>query len=110
MSSQLEIIAIITPKAGKTDRVEELLTEVSEYVRSNEPDVLRYQVNREVNKKTGTEEIIMLETYKNKQALGAHGQSKVFKAFSKKLAEEDLVAGPPQLKFVKSVAGFSSRL
>lgn len=42
--------------------------------------------------------------------MGAHGNTKEFKAFQKKLAEEDLVGGPMQLKIVKSVGGFASRL
>jgi quinol monooxygenase YgiN len=47
---------------------------------------------------------------RGKAALGAHGSSKEFKAFQKKLAEEDLVGAPMQLKFVKAVGGFASRL
>lgn len=143
MSSQIDLVAIITPKPGKTDRVRskycptsrasltcpqvvELLQEVSEYVHKNEPDTLKYQINREVNKKSGAEQVIMIETsvpisqkrqvtdfqfrYKSKAAMGVHGSSKEFKAFQKKMAEEDLVGAPMQLKFVKDVGGFASRL
>jgi quinol monooxygenase YgiN len=107
----------------------ELLNEVSKYVEKNEPGTLKYQINKEVNKKSGVEEVIMIErsvpfsnsaalrdrsdipqSYKDKAALGAHGSSKEFKAFQKKLQEEDLVGGPMQLKFVKDVGGFASRL
>ena len=42
--------------------------------------------------------------------MGVHGSSKEFKAFQKKMAEEDLVGAPMQLKFVKAVGGFGSRL
>jgi hypothetical protein len=42
--------------------------------------------------------------------MGVHGASKEFKAFQKKMAEEDLVGAPTQLKIVKDVGGFSSRL
>jgi hypothetical protein len=42
--------------------------------------------------------------------MGVHGSSKEFKAFQKKMAEEDLVGAPMQLKFVKDVGGFTSRL
>jgi quinol monooxygenase YgiN len=52
----LDVIAIISPKPGKTDRVVELLTQVSAYVKSNEPGTLRYEVLR-----TGKEEIVMVE-------------------------------------------------
>lgn len=49
-------------------------------------------------------------SYKDKAALGAHGSSKSFKAFQKKMQEEGLVGAPMQLKFVKDAGGFSSRL
>lgn len=42
--------------------------------------------------------------------MGIHASSKEFKAAQKKMKEEDLVTGPTQLKFVKDVGGFSSRL
>jgi hypothetical protein len=83
MSSQIDLIAIISPKAGKVDRVRtptlcslatphlltahsqvvELLNQVSVYVKNNEPGTLRYEITREVNKKSGVEEVIMLETF-----------------------------------------------
>lgn len=78
MSSQIDLIAIISPKAGKVGRVRallvyitphlliisqvvELLNEVSQYVQKNELGTTRYQINVEVNKKSGVEEVIMLE-------------------------------------------------
>jgi hypothetical protein len=42
--------------------VVELLQEVSEYVKKNEPDTLKYEINLEVNKKSGAEQVIMIET------------------------------------------------
>jgi quinol monooxygenase YgiN len=48
-----------------------------------------------------------LSRYKSKAAMGAHGSSKEFKAFQKKMAEEGLIAAPMQLKFVKAVGGFA---
>jgi quinol monooxygenase YgiN len=57
----------------------------------------------------GERELIS-DRYKSKAAMGAHGNSKEFKAFQKKLADEDLVGGPMQLKLVKFVGGFASRL
>jgi hypothetical protein len=76
----------------------------------------------EVNKKSGVEEVIMLErlisttcveswlnisSYKDKAALGAHGSSAAFKAFRKKLKDEGLPGAPMQLKFVKQAGGFA---
>jgi quinol monooxygenase YgiN len=147
MSSNLDLIAIISPKAGKVDRVSlypsstpkpfnnsqviELLQGVAVYVRENEPNTLKYEIVRQVNKKSGVEEIIMLEryvqlfkylwrlvrekghmtdgfdSYKDKNALNEHGSSAEFKKFNKTLQDEGLVGAPMQLKFVKAVGGFS---
>jgi hypothetical protein len=104
----------------------ELLNEVARFVQKNEPDTLKYQITLET-KKSGEQSILVIETssnpflayiismltwhrYKDKAAMGAHGSTKEFKAFQKKLKDEDLVGGPMQLKLVKNVGGFSSRL
>ncbi|KAE9374715.1 hypothetical protein N431DRAFT_556955 [Stipitochalara longipes BDJ] len=107
MSSQINLIAIISPKAGKVDRVIELLNGVSQYIQKNEPGTTRYQINVEVNKKSGVEQVILLESYKDKAAIGIHGSSDTFKAFQKTLKDEDLVGAPMQLKFVKEAGGFA---
>lgn len=39
--------------------------------------------------------------------MGVHGSSTEFKAFQKKLQEEDLVGGPMQLKITKPAGGFA---
>lgn len=49
-------------------------------------------------------------SYANKAALKAHGETDEFKTFYKTLVDEDLVDGATQLKFVKPVTGFISRL
>ena len=58
----LQLLAIISPKPGKTDRVIVCLREMSEYVKDNEPGTLQYEIMR-VNKdrKTGKEEVVMVE-------------------------------------------------
>lgn len=48
--------------------------------------------------------------YKDGAALKEHGQTEYFKAFSKKLAQDGLVASPLQVKIVKPFAGYTSRL
>ena len=45
------------------NQVIELLNKVSEYVKENEQGTLKYEINREVNRKTGAEQIIMIERY-----------------------------------------------
>ncbi|KAK0099614.1 hypothetical protein ONS95_013489 [Cadophora gregata] len=114
MSSQIDIVAIITPEAGEGGSgmfpsptnflIVELLSEVSQYVKAKEPGTLKYQITR------AKDEVIMIESYKDKAALGAHSSSETFQAFQKKLQGEDLVGAPMQLKFLKDAGGFSSRL
>ncbi|KAF7921192.1 uncharacterized protein EAE98_008618 [Botrytis deweyae] len=108
--SQIDLIAIIFPKEGKADRVAELLNEISTHIEATEPGTLKYEIKKEVNKKTGAVEIVMLESYKDKAAIAAHGSSEEFKALGKMLKDEDLIAKPMELKFLQHVGGFSSRL
>jgi quinol monooxygenase YgiN len=101
--------------------VVELLNGVSQYIQKNEPGTTRYQINVETNKKSGIEEVILLErsdslylvrtrltptSYKDKAALGAHASSDAFKAFQKALKDEGLIGAPMQIKFVKEAGGF----
>lgn len=54
--------------------------------------------------------LALRNSYKDKAALIEHGSSEMFKEFQKTLVKEDLVRGPPTLKFVSEVGGFASRL
>merc|ERR1712118_274510 len=88
-SKEFNVIAILSPKKGKTDIVLRQLNEVAEYVQKNEPGVLSYSINRSLRpSKDGEDEIIMLERYKDQAALKEHGSSQTFTAFNKKLAEQ----------------------
>ncbi|RMY86959.1 hypothetical protein D0861_05648 [Hortaea werneckii] len=138
-SKEFNVIAILSPKKGKTDIVLRQLNEVAEYVQKNEPGVLSYSINRSLRpSKDGEEEIIMLERYagfsrpvllkllsfqdysqlisriwyryKDQAALKEHGSSQTFTAFNKKLAEQDLMRAPMVLKMVGEQGGFRSRL
>lgn len=55
-------------------------------------------------------EVLTLCRYKDKAAVGAHMSSKEMKTFQKVLKDEDLLGGSMQLKNLKTVGGFSSRL
>jgi hypothetical protein len=52
--------------------VVELLNEVSQYVQKNESGTTRYQINVEVNKKSGVEEVIMFERSATPGHIGSH--------------------------------------
>lgn len=42
-------------------QVIELLTTMAKFVQENEPKTLKYQLHREINKKSGVDDIVMLE-------------------------------------------------
>ncbi len=54
--------------------------------------------------------VLERNSYESMAAMKAHGSTDQFKALGKKMKEEDLVAGPTNLKFIKAVGGFASRL
>ncbi|KAK5690944.1 hypothetical protein LTR17_025814 [Elasticomyces elasticus] len=112
MSSQeFNVVAILHPKKGKTDDVLRLLNEVADYVKTQESATLGYSINRSLRpNKDGTEEIVMIERYKNQAALKTHGTSATFTAFQKKLGELDLMRAPMVLKMVGEQGGFKARL
>ncbi|TVY34386.1 hypothetical protein LOCC1_G007826 [Lachnellula occidentalis] len=107
MASQIDLVAIISPSPGKTDRVVELLQQVAEYIKNNEHGTLKYNITRSFNKQAGVEEVIMIESYKDKAAMLAHGSSNEFKIFQKQMVAEGLVSAPMQLKITKPAGGFS---
>ncbi|KAF2252903.1 hypothetical protein BU26DRAFT_515323 [Trematosphaeria pertusa] len=107
MPEPFDIIAVIEPKPGKANRVEELLKTTAKAVQANEPGTLRYQVNRETKGDAPT--FVMLETYKDQASLKAHGGSKDFKELGRAF-KEDLLAAPMKVLFTKAVGGYASKL
>ncbi|ORY04549.1 antibiotic biosynthesis monooxygenase-like protein [Clohesyomyces aquaticus] len=111
MAAPFDIIAILQPKQGKADRVEELLKTAAEAVKANEPGTLRYHLQRETKPQEGKSPVlIMLETYKDQKSLGIHGTSKDFKELGRALKTEDLLAEPMKVYFTKEAGGFASKL
>ena len=55
----IEVVAILTPAEGKSDRVIELLNAHAEYVKENEPSTTKYHLHKQV----GSEDLVMIETY-----------------------------------------------
>ncbi|CAO2656508.1 Nn.00g053110.m01.CDS01 [Neocucurbitaria sp. VM-36] len=108
MSSPFDIIAIMTPKPGKADRVQELLATAAKAVKENEPGTLRYHVQRET--KGDSPSFVMLETYKDMASLEIHGKSDYFKNLGRTLKKEDLLAAPMKVMFTKEVGGYASKL
>ncbi|EUC31236.1 hypothetical protein COCVIDRAFT_39367 [Bipolaris victoriae FI3] len=108
MSRPIEIIAFVQPKAGKADRVQEILTEAAQIVKETEPGILRYHLHREI--KGDKPRFVMLEKYENQAALDFHVKSDIGVRVGKAFKEEDLVESPMKIIFVKSVGGYASKL
>lgn len=49
MSGQIEIVAIFKPNPGKADRAQEVLDDMSAYIKANEPGTLKYHLQRETH-------------------------------------------------------------
>jgi len=108
MSDTVDIVAIIIPRPGKADRVQELLSEVGKYVKDKELGTIRYHLQRETKGDAPT--FVMLETYKDMASIKVHGGSEPFKTLGRAFKKEDLLAEPMKVIFTKPVAGFASRL
>ncbi|KAJ6111696.1 hypothetical protein N7523_007757 [Penicillium sp. IBT 18751x] len=70
--SELNVAAVLTPKPEKFDEVAALVTEVTKQVQENEPNTLLYYAFQD---KT---EIIIVERYKDQQAVQAHTKGPLF--------------------------------
>jgi hypothetical protein len=58
----LDVVAIITPAAGKEPRLEELLKELTGDVEKNEPDVAKYRAYKTQNAE-GATQYVFIERY-----------------------------------------------
>ena len=58
----LNVVAIITPAAGKESRVEEILSDLAKKVHKHESDVSRYSPCKVVGT-DGTPEFVVIERY-----------------------------------------------
>ena len=88
MSSQIEVIAILSPKPGSIEQASlpyhslhpdptvinasidskciqciEALAPLGKHVEENEPGALRYELYRQVNVETGNEDLVVIELY-----------------------------------------------
>jgi len=115
-TSEITIVAIMTPKPDKIDRVQSLLQDVVAKVEANEPDVLMYRLHKEIGKNPkqgggggGAVDFVFTEKYKDSATLKKHGVTDYFQDFQRTLAREQLLEKPAVIKVLKPVAGFESR-
>ncbi|KAF2095573.1 hypothetical protein NA57DRAFT_44453 [Rhizodiscina lignyota] len=102
------IVAVISPAAGKVDRVQELLSAHAEYVKQNESGTLKYHLHKQIGSKTP--DLVMIEEYTDKSAIGVHGAAPKFKEMGRTLKKEGLLAKPMDVKILEAVGGFASKL
>ncbi|RMZ66834.1 antibiotic biosynthesis monooxygenase [Pyrenophora seminiperda CCB06] len=108
MSSPFDIMAILTPKPGKADRLESLISAAAQTIKDTEPGTLRFHLQRETH--GDGPRFVVLETYADKAALETHVKGGVSQKMGKLFKEEDLLAKPMEVLFTKSVGGYASKL
>ncbi|PGG97325.1 hypothetical protein AJ79_09257 [Helicocarpus griseus UAMH5409] len=99
-SKEINLVATLKPKAGKIDEVAALFAETAKKVHATEPDTLTYYA---IQPKEG-DVLLVVERYKNGQALQAHGNSDHFKAFA--AAVQPLLQEPFGATIGRQVGGF----
>ena len=104
----IDVIALLTPKAGKADRVEQLLADAAAAVKEHEPGTLKYHVQRET--KGDARAFVVLESYKDAAAIAAHGKTEHFKTLGRTMKKEELLAEPMKVLITKEVGGYASKL
>ncbi|KAH9845345.1 Dimeric alpha+beta barrel like protein [Teratosphaeria destructans] len=106
MSDQeIHIIAIIYPEPGKkAERLKELLKPMCKDVHSKEDYTLRYIMTEQLDSENP--DIVMIETYKDKDAATKHTKEPHFKELFGTFEKEGLMRQPPYLAQTKSKAGF----
>ncbi|KAJ5639713.1 uncharacterized protein N7484_007575 [Penicillium longicatenatum] len=92
MSGELNVAAVLHPKPEKFQEVAALVTEVVKKVKEHEADTLLYYAFSVQEKN----EIVIIERYKNQDAVRAHVQAPYFKEFASKIP--DLSAKPWELR------------
>ncbi|GAQ46936.1 hypothetical protein ANI_1_3436014 [Aspergillus niger] len=116
---ECDIVAVLTPKPGKLDRVRypswcrqafglvaELLTKLTACVKKNEPGVLSFHLYKDFDRETGQEELVLVEKYVNKEAYDLHAELPDFQAMHATFRAEELMAKPILIKSVKPLVGF----
>ncbi|EME39609.1 hypothetical protein DOTSEDRAFT_159992 [Dothistroma septosporum NZE10] len=105
--SEVHIIAIIHPTPGKVDRLVSLLKNMCKDVHEKEDYTLRYIATEQIGpEKPTTPDIVMIETYKDKDSADKHTTEPHFKKLFATFDEEGLMANPPYLAQTKSISGF----
>ncbi|EAU30931.1 predicted protein [Aspergillus terreus NIH2624] len=82
-AEEVNVVAIMYPKPGKHDELSSHLSELTRQVQAHEPDTLIYYA---FSIKDGNE-IMVVERYRNQEALQIHLLNPYFQDFGKKAKE-----------------------
>jgi quinol monooxygenase YgiN len=97
----ISVIAQLQVQDGKSDQTVEMFRELLEKIATEEGTVL-YSINR---KASNPNTIVVIERYKDKDALTAHSSSAHFKAFSAKLGA--VLAAKPEITIMDELGVFT---
>lgn len=92
------VIATITIQEGKNAEFERVFLELTEQVLANEPGTLFYALHRS---QSDPQVYKVLEQYRSKEDVDAHGKTEYFAAANRKLAT--IVAAPPGIEILDAV-------
>ncbi len=93
------IVATLIVQEGKEAEFEKVFKELREQVKANEPGCEMYDVYKS---KSDASTYVVMERYKDEDALKAHGSSEHFKAAGPKLGA--VLGGAPVLEYLDPVA------
>ncbi|EMC91283.1 hypothetical protein BAUCODRAFT_152560 [Baudoinia panamericana UAMH 10762] len=102
--SEINIVAILYPVQGKEERMKELVAKMAKDVHEKEDYTLRYIMTEQLG--VETPDIVMIETYKSKEAADQHTKTSHFKSLFSTMESEHLMAKPPYIAQTISKAGF----
>jgi len=103
--SETHIIAILSPKPGALEKIVDVLKEASKGVHEKEEGkALRYVITEQIG--VDNPDVIIFETYKDKEASEQHAQEPHVKKLFGALVGEELLSKPPYLATTVSKAGF----
>ncbi|KAF2435965.1 hypothetical protein EJ08DRAFT_645630 [Tothia fuscella] len=99
------VIAVLSPKPGKKQRVIELLTTLVNGVTAHEPKTLQYEMHTQID----SDDIVMIEKYVDVEARLIHRDQPHFMEMFKVIANEKLLSQDLELRVLKKIAGFANR-
>ncbi|CZR70292.1 uncharacterized protein PAC_20194 [Phialocephala subalpina] len=109
MSSEVHVVAIITPAPGKEARVRELLSGLADNVKKHESDVSKYHLFEQYNGQGGNVFVVEEILNKDQATYDAHFKTEYFQKLGEVIPQEGLLAAPLDIKTIKPIGGFLSR-